>query len=100
MGNRRFHEDRFDFMLRDESGQRADVGSARFTGGADSLDAFNFKSVISGKISKGVMGGDKDTGIFRDGFYFFSNVLVQVVQFGKVSVQMIFIVRFILRIFF
>lgn len=100
MGDGRFHEDRFDFMLRDESGQRADVGSARFTGGADSLDAFNFKSVISGKISKGVMGGDKDTGIFRDGFYFFSNVLVQVVQFGKVSVQMIFIVRFILRIFF
>lgn len=46
------------------------------------------------------MGGDKDTGIFRDGFHFFSNVLVQVVQFGKVSVQMIFIVRFILRIFF
>lgn len=49
MGDGRFHEDRFDFMLRDESGQRADVGSARFAGGADSLDAFNFKSVISGK---------------------------------------------------
>ena len=69
-------------MIRDESGQRADVGSACFAGSADSLDAFDLKSVISGKISKSVMGGDEDTGIFRDRFYFLSDVFVQVVQFG------------------
>ncbi len=92
MGDGRFHEDRFDFMLRDESGQRADIGSACFAGGADSLDAFDLKSVISGEISKSVMGGDEDTGIFRDRFHFLSDVFVQVVQFGEVSIQMIFIV--------
>ena len=45
--NGRFYKDRFDFLVCNETGQFADVGSTGFAGGADALDTLNFETVIS-----------------------------------------------------